>query len=123
MTSPTAPEIVDAYLAAIAARDFQRARSYLSDRGFSTRSPISTFTSADAYITDISRVGAILERLHRRKTFADGDEVCAIVDYVTHMHQRLVSPVVHLMRVQDGKIVSIESFFDARAYAEMFELG
>lgn len=123
MSTPSPAEVVDAYLAAIAAGDFARARTWLSDSGFSTRSPIAAFNDADAYIADISRVGAILERISRRKTFVDGNEVCAIVDYVTHMEQRQVSPVVHLMRVERGKIVGIESFFDARAYAEMFEVS
>ena len=123
MGNPAPAEVVDAYLGAIAARDFARARSWLADERFATRSPIASFTDADAYIADISRVGAILERMDRRRTFVDGEYVCAIVDYVTHMDQRQVSPVVHLMRVERGKIRSIESFFDARAYAEMFELG
>lgn len=116
-------EVVNAYLAAIAAGDFERARDFLSDLRFSTRSPIGAFNDADAYIADISRIGAILERINRRKSFVDGNEVCVIVDYVTHMEQRQVSPVAHVMRVEEGKIVSIESFFDARAYAEMFQVG
>lgn len=117
-----ANEIVHGYLNAIAARDFQRARSFLSDGDFSTRSPISTFNNADAYIADISRIGPILENIERRKMFVDGDDVCAILDYVTRMDQRQVSPVAHWFRVVNGKIASIESFFDARAYAEMFDV-
>lgn len=121
MTDPT--EVLDAYLDAIAARDFPRARNLLSDQNFTTRSPISQFDSADAYIADISRVGPILEALERRKTFVDGNDVCAIVNYVTRMDRRQVSPVVHLMRVERGKITAIETFFDARDYAAMFDVG
>lgn len=117
-----ASEIVHAYLDAIAARDFQRARSFLSDRDFSTRSPISVFNDADAYVADISRIGPILENIERRKMFVDDDDVCVILDYVTRMDQRQVSPVAHWFRIVNYKITSIESFFDARGYAEMFDV-
>jgi ketosteroid isomerase-like protein len=118
-----ADDVVNGYLDAIAARDFERARRFLADRGFSNHSPISTFDNADAFVADISRVGSILERMVQRRIFVDGDEVCVILDYVTHMHRRQVTPVVHWMRVVDGKIAAIETFFDARVYEGLFELG
>lgn len=122
MSELSPANIVDAYFAAIAARDFERARTWLADEVFSTRSPIAAFDDADAYIADISRVGPILEGMQRRQTFVDGNHVCAIVEYVTRMDRRQVSPVVHLLRIDKGRIASIESFFDARAYAEMFDV-
>jgi predicted SnoaL-like aldol condensation-catalyzing enzyme len=122
MAALTPKEIVNAYIDAIAARDFQRARGLLANGRFSTRSPISAFESADAYVTDISRVGPILEGIERRRVFADGDEVCVILDYITRMDRRQVTPVVHWMRIEDGKIVFIESFFDARGYDAFFQV-
>lgn len=116
-------EIVEGYLRALSERDFERARGYLSSERFATRSPIAAFDDADRYVADVSRVGPILERIERRKLFADGGHVCAVVDFVTRMDRRYVSPVVYVMQVEDGKIVSIESFFDASGYAEMFETG
>lgn len=116
-------EVVNAYLDAIAAGDFVRARRCLADQDFSNRSPISTFDNADAFIADISRVGAILERLERRKLFVDGNDVCVILDYVTYMEKRQVTPVVHWMRVVGGKITTIETFFDARIYEALFQIG
>lgn len=119
----TAPkEIVDAYLEAIAARDFALARAWLSDKRFSAHSPISEFDSADRYIADLTRVGPILEGIERRKTFVDGNDVCVILNYITRMDQRQVSPVVHWMRVDDGKINYVETLFDARQYAAMFDV-
>ena len=123
METPRADDVVNAYLDAIAARDFARVRELLADEGFSNRSPISTFDDADAFVADISRVGPILERIERRRQFVEGEQVCVIVNYVTHMDQRRVTPVVHWMRIAGGKIAAIETFFDARAYAEMFELN
>lgn len=117
-----AADIVRAYLDAIAARDFQLVRSFLADDDFSTRSPISSFDNADAYVADISRIGPILENIVQRRIFVDGDDVCAILDYVTRMDRRQVSPVAHWFHIAHGKIVAIESFFDARGYAEMFDV-
>jgi hypothetical protein len=122
MKTSAPKEIVDAYLDAIAARDFGLARTWLSDRGFSSRSPISEFQNADAYVVDITRVGPILEGIERRKTFVDENDVCVVLNYITRMDQRQVSPVVHWMRIDDGKISSIETFFDARQYAAMFDV-
>ena len=121
--TPRAVEVVTAYLDAIATGDFARARACLADKDFSNRSPISTFDDADAFIADISRVGAILERMQLRKVFVDRDEVCVILNYVTHMQQRQVTPVVHWLRIADGKIAAIETFFDARVYEDLFQLG
>ncbi|MBI3897640.1 MAG: nuclear transport factor 2 family protein [Gammaproteobacteria bacterium] len=110
-------------MTAFAARDFDRVRTLLADESFRSRSPISEWENADAFIDSISRVGPILEMVERRHTFAEGNEVCVILDYVTRMDQRHVWPVAHVMRVENDKIVFIESFFDARAYAAMFEMG
>lgn len=121
-TAPSPEQVVDAYLGAIAARDFDAARRCLSGRSFRHRSPISSFSDADAFIADISRIGPILEAIERRRTFVDGNEVCAIVDYVTRMDRRQVTPVVHWLTVVDGRIVAIETFFDARGYAKLFEV-
>jgi len=120
--APAPAAVVDAYLAAIAARDFEGARRWLSDESFTHRSPISSFNSADDFIGDISRIGPILEGIERRRTFVDGRDVCAVVNYVTRMDRREVTPAVHWMTVAGGKIVSIETFFDARGYAKLFDV-
>ena len=43
-------EIVDAYLDAIASHDYDGARRYLADAGFTYDSPIARFDSADAFM-------------------------------------------------------------------------
>ena len=120
MTQQRPDQVAHAYLDAINARDFERARHFLADERFSQRSPLGTFEDADAYVADISRVGAILEGIERRRTFVDGNEVCLMVNYITRMDGRLVTPVVYWMRVDGDKICSIETFFDARGYDEMY---
>lgn len=120
MIRPEPQQIVQSYLDAIVARDFDRARRLLADERFFQRSPIASYDSADAYVADITRVGAILEGIERRRMFVDGADVCVVVNYVTRMDRRQVTPVVHWMRVEQGKIFSIETFFDARGYDEMY---
>ena len=114
--------VVSAYLDAYAARDFGQARRYLSDHSFTYRGPLSTFTSADAFIADVSRIGAILERIERRKTFVDGNDVCSILTYKVRMDRLMVAPVVQLATVVDGKIVAMEAFFDASEYQRLFNI-
>lgn len=122
VSQPAPDEVLHEFVDAIAARDFERARRCLSDAQFTHRSPISTGHNPDAFVADISRVGAILDGVEPRTTFVNGNEACAIIDYITHMDKRRVTPVVHWASVNDGKITSLETFFDARAYAEMFTL-
>jgi len=121
MSKPTPQEIVHAYLDAIEARDFEHARTYLSDKHFTYRSPIAGFNDADAFIADIWRIGPILEGIERRKTFVDGNEVCDILDFKIRMAQLSTIPVVHWATVEGDEIASIEVFFDATAYSRMFE--
>lgn len=121
MTAPTPLDIVNAFLDAIEARDFDRAAAYLSSNGFSYQGPIDCFESADAFIKDISSVGTILERIERRRMFVDGDEVCAILTYETTIDELESTRIAHWIRVSDGHISRIESFFDVRAYARMFD--
>ena len=61
-----------------------------------------------------SKASSVVVRL------VDGNEVCLMVNYITRMDGRLVTPVVYWMRVDGGKICSIETFFDARGYDEMY---
>lgn len=120
--SSTPAEVVDAYFDAMAARDFDRLRTCLADSGFSHRSPIAAIRDPDTYAAYISRVGPVLEGLDRRRTFVDGDEVCAILDYRIRLSEVMVVPLVVWFQVVDGRIRSIETFFDASEYRRMIEI-
>lgn len=122
MTKLTPRQVVDSYFDALLARDFDRLRSWLSDREFSYRSPLSRFDHADAFVRDISRIGPILEGIDCRKSFYDGNEVCSILDFKTRMDTLQVTPVVHWATVEGDKIICIETFFDAREYAKLFDV-
>ena len=121
MTESAAERVVSAYLDALEGRNFERLRSYLSDTGFSYRSPVSVADDADTCIIIISRVGPILESIERVRTFVDGNDVCSILKFRTTMESLKEVPVVQLITVADGKIVAMEVFFDASEYNRMFD--
>lgn len=119
--APTTPEAVfNAYLDAFAARDFERVRATLADGPFVYRSPVTTHTSADVFVLDISRVGQILDGIDCRRIFVDGDEVCAILDFRIRINVVTLTPVVLWAKIAGGRIVSLEAFFDATEYSQMF---
>lgn len=119
--SQSSPEAVfNEYLDAFAARDFERMRTTLSDGEFYYRSPVGTLTNADVFVLDISRLGQILDGIERRRIFIDGNEVCAILTFKIRINIVTLYPVVLWAKIQDGRIVSLESFFDATEYIQMF---
>ena len=119
MGQPSSENTVAAFIDAIEARDFEHARKYLADTQFTYRSPVSKTDNADTCISLISRIGPILERIERRRTFVDGDDVCSILLYRTSMENLKEVPVVQLATVTAGKITALEVFFDASAYNSM----
>ncbi|ALP54694.1 hypothetical protein Tel_01560 [Candidatus Tenderia electrophaga] len=122
MPDLTPQQIIDAYLEAIEARDFERARRHLDDRHFQYRSPVLNSDGADEFIANISHIGAILARIERRHIFVDGADVCHVLRFITSWSTATATDVVQWSKVKDGKIRSIETFFDARVYREMFTL-
>ena len=119
MNSPAPQEVVSALLDAFEARDFERARTYLSDTEFTYRSPIESMSSADDFINDISRVGPILERIERIKTFVSGNDVCHLLRVYTTMDTQDATTTVQISTVVDGKVTAIEAIFDATEYNKM----
>ena len=121
MSKSSAVKIVTAYLDALENRDFERLRTFLSDTGFSYRSPVSVTDNAEDFILIVSRVGPILEKIERVRTFVDGDDVCSILRFRTTMEALREVPVVQLTSVASGRIAAIEVFFDASEYNRMFD--
>lgn len=121
MSQADACSIMREFLDALAGRDFPRVRACLSDRRFVYSSPLSVFDDPDAFIADISRLGCILEKLETRRSFADGAEVCVIVNFKVRMAELSSIGVALWASVEDGRIVSLEAFFDGRKYDALFE--
>ena len=119
MSRQSPESIVTAFIDAMESRDFECARRYLSDTQFTYRSPVSRANDADTFIALISRIGPILERIERHRTFVDGDEICSILHFRTTMEAIKDVPVVQLATVAAGKIIALEAFFDASEYNKM----
>lgn len=116
-------EIVAAYLDAIASHDYEGARRYLADSGFSYESPIARFDSADAFMEYSAMTMGILQGVERVKTFADGPDVCNFLILHIQVSDKEQVKLVTWSRVEQGRIRRMETLFDARIYQTLFELG
>lgn len=112
--------IVNSYLGAFAARDFELARTFLADRGFKYISPLATFNDADRFINYISALGQILERLVVRKCLVSNDEAIAIVDSTITLNGYEEHTAAILFIIKGGAIKSMETIFDASDYHRLF---
>ena len=113
-----AAEVVERYFDAWTAKDFETARSQLHD-DLSFRGPIETLDSADALMESIKGLAQIVTGADRRGVVEQGDQVCVIYDL--HTVPVPTAPVAEWYTVRDGKIASMQAFFDARPFAAMFE--
>ena len=112
--------LVRTYLAAIAARDFDLARTYLADRGFRYTSPINSFTDPDRFIQSFSALGPILERLVIRRCVVTSNEAIVILDTTLTLNGYISYPSAMLFLVVEGYIKSMEAIFDASDYHKLF---
>jgi limonene-1,2-epoxide hydrolase len=113
-------DVVDAYLDAINAHDYEAARRYLADTGFVYQSPIARFDSADAFMEHFAMTMGILQRIERVKTFVDGPDVCSILIVHIQLSSKEQIRFVNWARVENGRIQAIEAVFDARIYQTLF---
>ena len=119
MAASESARVIEAYFKAFEERDFDRVRSCLSD-SFTYTGPTARFDSPDSFLENIWHVGQILKRIELRKTFVDGRHVCSIMNFHVHLDEPRSVPVVQWAIIEEGKIVSIEVFFDATEYTLMF---
>ena len=112
-TTITALDVVKLYTAALDARDFSTARSFLSD-DLRFEGPIDRFERADDFIKTISALYGMVKSVEHQATVAEGENVAWF--YV--LNTRIANaPVAEWHTVRDGKIVQIRAYFDARPFA------
>jgi hypothetical protein len=116
-------EIVDAYLDAIASHDYEGARRYLADAGFTYESPIACFDSADAFMEYSALNMGILQGVERVKTFVDGPDVCSFLVMRIQISDKQRVKLVNWSHVERGRIRRMEVLFDARIYQILFPAG
>jgi ketosteroid isomerase-like protein len=113
-----AARVAESFFAAWTGKDFERARALLHD-DLSFRGPIDSFDDADAYMRAIEGLSQIVTGADKRKVFVEGNDVCVIYDLRTAPVPS--APTAEWYRIRDGRIASIEVFFDARPFAPLFE--
>jgi hypothetical protein len=112
--------VVEAYLNARDAFDFERARGLLADSGFHFSSPIATFDSADSFIQHSALAGGIVQSIMRRKVFVDGPDICHFLTLRIQISEKQSVDVAQWAHVEQGRILRIESVFDATLYRTLF---
>jgi hypothetical protein len=116
-------ETFDAYLDAMARHDYEGARGYLADTGFSYESPIASFESADAFMEFSALNMGILLGIDRLKTFVDGPDVCSFLVMHIQISDKEQVKAVTWARVEGGRIRRMEVLFDTRIYQTLFLSG
>ena len=122
MSTPQPRAIIDAYLDALSAHDYENARTYLAETGFCYQSPISNFSNPDDFMQHWSLSAGIVQRIETLKVFVDGGDLCHFLRFVVQLSERESVKVAQWSRVVDGRIQSLELVFDAYLYRRMFDL-
>ncbi len=103
-------EVVMGYIGALDGQDYDRALGYLHER-VRVRGPAGeTFGKPLDFIDMLRKYRG---KYDVKKVLADGDDVCVLYDLKT------TGPTVFMSswyQVKDGKIVSINTLFDPRAF-------
>ena len=119
MSTPDAKTVVEQYLQAFSANDENIAQTLLHPSKFAFRGPIDTFDSAQAYLDSTRQLHHIIERVDILKLVSEGATVFAIYDLVTNSPAG-TSHVAQYFVVEAGRIIEMDTFFDARPFAAMF---
>jgi hypothetical protein len=111
MQMPTnAREIVMAYVQAMDKRDYAAVRQCLQDSVFIRGPGGEAFRSPDEFLRMMEQQRG---RYDIRKVFVDGDDVCLLYNFVT---DEATVFFCSWYQVKAGKIASIETIFDPRAF-------
>jgi predicted SnoaL-like aldol condensation-catalyzing enzyme len=113
-------ELVMSYQEALGSGEYDRARAYMADEGFSFKGPLASHDKPEGLLKDLEQLHHIVEGVDMKKVFVDGDDVCLLYDLRTKSPS-VTSFTCDWYRVKNGKIKEIRVVFDARPFAAMFE--
>ena len=108
---PSAREIVMPYIKAMDNRDYVVARKYLADSVLVKGPAGEAFRSPDEFLKMMEKQRG---KYDIKKVFVDGNDVCLLYDFAT---QDVTTFFSSWYQVKDGKITSIQTVFDPRAFA------
>jgi len=109
--APNAREVVMPYIQALDKRDYATARQYLEDSVFIKGPGGEAFHSPDDFLKMMQQQRG---RYDIKKVFVDGDDVCLLYNFAT---EKVTVLFCSWYQVKLGKIVSITTIFDPRAFA------
>lgn len=99
-------------------KEYQASAKYLAEN-LSFKGPIDTFNNSKDYLRALDRLAPIVVEVKMKKTFVDGNDACFLYDLVTSTPAGTV-PCAEWIHSEQGKVKSIQVFFDARPFAAMF---
>lgn len=106
-----AGKTVMAYIKAMDERDYVTARKYLADNVHVKGPGGEAFRSPDEFLKMMEQQRG---KYDIKKVFVDGGDVCLLYDFVT---AKITAFFCSWYQVEDGKIRSIQTIFDPRAFA------
>lgn len=116
---PALETLVRKYLDAVASKDLDTVQSLLaSDVTFV--GPVMNLQGATQVLESFRRIGAIHVRNDVKRIFVDGNEICAIYDFVSDTVGSI--PTIEWLHVQDGRIASIRLYYDQLPWQRLRQL-
>jgi SnoaL-like domain len=109
--APAAREVVMSYIQAMDGRDFAAARRYLQDSIFIKGPAGEAFRGPDDFLKMMEQQRG---RYDIEKVFVDGDDVCLLYNFVI---EKATVFFCSWYQVKVGRIASIKTIFDPRAFA------
>jgi len=117
-TAQSQSEVALKYFEHWSKKEYDASARYLDEK-LSFTGPIDKFNNAKDYLQAIRRLGPIVTGVHKKKTFIEGDDVCIVYELATNTPAGTV-PCAEWIHAENGKVKSIQVFFDARPFAAMF---
>lgn len=112
-------DILRAFYGAVQKRNLAEAGTYLDDKLVFV-GIFETYRSADQYLQALGGLLQVTVRLDVKTIIADGDQAAIFFELETKAPAQGTVLVAEWHRFANGKIVHVESAFDARPYAAMF---
>jgi ketosteroid isomerase-like protein len=119
---PGAASVVRDFYTSVVKRDLVAARTYLAN-DLEFVGLFETYPSADAYLGALAGLLGVTVRLDVRRIIAEGDDAAVFFVLETKAPVEATTLVAEWHQVEGGKIVHVESAFDGRVFAPMFERG
>jgi hypothetical protein len=110
-----AKDIVMGFEKALGEKDYAAARALLAD-DLSFQGPIDTFHDADAYITALKRLGAMVDRVEVLMVLAEGHDVAVFCNLAMKPPAPASVFVGEWHHVEQGRIKTVRVVFDARPF-------